>query len=98
METIVLGSSRGLPRGWRPRQYCSHLNTLKNWLDLKNQITVNNRPNFFKCMRVNNYKIGLSTMVNKLFPLKGKIVLNILNLFYPTYKKKVKLIEIVSAT
>ena len=62
----------------------------KNWIDLTNQITVNNRQKFFNCIRVNNFKIGLSTMVNKFFYLNNKIELEILNLSYPAYKKKCK--------
>ena len=62
----------------------------KNWIDLNNQIIVNRRQNFFNCIRVNNFKIGLSTMVNKFFSLNGKIELKLLNLSYPTYKKKCK--------
>ena len=62
----------------------------KNWIDLTNQITVNNRQKFFNCIRVNNFKIGLSTMVNKFFSLNNKIELEILNLSYPAYKKKCK--------
>ena len=62
----------------------------QNWIDLNNQIIVNRRQNFFNCIRVNNFKIGLSTMVNKFFSLNGKIELKLLNLSYPTYKKKCK--------
>ena len=63
----------------------------KNWLDLTNQILINDRNSFFNCIRVNNYKIGLNTMVNKFYSLNGKIQLSLFNLPYHTYKRKCKI-------
>ena len=64
----------------------------KDWLDLTNQIITNNRQNYFQCIKAHNYKIGLSTRVNKFYSLNGQIDLNLLNLNYPAYKKKCKII------
>ena len=64
----------------------------KIWLDLTNQIITNSQQNFFNCLRVNNYKIGLSTMVNEFYSLNDKIELNLLNLYYTAYKKNWKFI------
>ena len=64
----------------------------KDWLDLTYQIITNNRQKFFQCIKVHNYKIGLSTRVNKLYTLNGQIELNLLNLSFPAFKKKCKIL------
>ena len=58
------------------------------WVDLTNQIVMGTRQEFFNCIRVNNYKIGLGSMVNKFHSLNGKIRLTTLNDSYPTFKYK----------
>ena len=61
-----------------------------DWIDLNNQIIMGSRQEFFNCVRVNNYKIGLGSMVNKFHSLNGKILLTSLNDSYPTFKYKCK--------
>ena len=62
----------------------------RDWVDLTNQIITGTRQEFFNCVRVNNYKIGLGSMVNKFHSLNGKIKLTTLNDSYPTFKYKCK--------
>ena len=65
-------------------------NYSKDWIDLTNQIVLGTRQEFFSCIRSNNYKIGLGSMVNKFHSLNGKIKLNALNYSYPKYKFECK--------
>ena len=51
-----------------------------------NQITLNNLQNFFQCLKVDNYKVGLSTRVNKFYLLNGQIELSLLNISHPAYE------------
>ena len=62
---------------------CNHS---KDWIDHTNQIVLGTRQEFFSCIRVNNYKIRLGSMVNKSHSLNGKIKPNLVNDSYPTYK------------
>ena len=48
---------------------------------------MNNRQKKFQCFKANNYKTGLSTMVNKFFTLNGKIELNLQNISFSADKK-----------
>lgn len=65
-------------------------NSVIHWIDLANRIIMGTRQEFFRCVRVNNYKIGLGSMVNQFHSLNGKILITSLNDSYPTYKYKCK--------
>ena len=59
---------------------------------LRLQIVMTGRQEKFDILRCNNYKIGMNILANKLYAIKQKIELVVLNLPYNQYKRKMKLI------
>ena len=63
-----------------------------DWLLFTNQIISSGRQQQFDILRLNNYKIGLNILANKLYYLKSQINLDLLNLSLPAFKKEMKIL------
>ena len=60
---------------------------IADWLLFTNQIISSGRQQQFDILRLNNYKIGLNILANKLYYLKSQINLDLLNLSLLAFKK-----------
>ena len=58
----------------------------KDWLDLADQIIVTGRQKYFSCFKNNNYKIGMNSLVNRVYFIRDRIDLELFNLMLPCFK------------